>query len=249
VRAITGSLLHPSNCRLLDPAEAALSADGDGRSALLMLGFESADHDVAPWLRAALRLAKAHGGTWDEVRLTSPGAPDGGGAPPRANAARGGGHDAWRDAFLRAPYLRNAFPALGVIAETFESAVTWDKFRAFHERVTGAAEEAARQVCGSPAVVACRLAFAYPDGPAPYYTVLARGRRGEEVNQWDAIKAAVSDAVLAAGGTITHHHAIGRDHRPWYDQQRPEPFAAALRAAKAALDPKSILNPGVLIDP
>jgi alkyldihydroxyacetonephosphate synthase len=131
-----------------------------------------------------------------------------------------------------------------VIAETFESAVTWDAFPAFHERVSGAAEQAVREVSGSPGVLTCRIAFAYPDGPAPYYTVLARGRRGEEADQWDAVKAAVSDAVLAAGGTITHHHAVGRDHRRWYDQQRPGPFAAALRAAKAAVDPDAILNPG-----
>ncbi len=146
------------------------------------------------------------------------------------------------------PYLRNAFPAMGLIAETFESAVTWDRFPAFHETVTAAAAETARKLCGW-ALVTCRFAFAYPDGPAPYYTVLAQGRRGEEVAQWDAIKATASQAVLASGGTITHHHAVGRDHRPWYDQQRPEPFAAALRAAKAAVDPKAILNPGVLIDP
>lgn len=74
------------------------------------------------------------------------------------------------------------------------------------------------------------------------------GRRGEETDQWDAIKAAASDAILQTGGTITHHHAVGREHRPWYDRQRPEPFAIALRAAKAALDPNAILNPGVLID-
>jgi alkyldihydroxyacetonephosphate synthase len=147
------------------------------------------------------------------------------------------------------PYLRNAFPAMGVIAETFESAVTWDKFPAFHQAVTGAAAEAAREICRSAAVVTCRFAFAYPDGPAPYYTVLATGRPGEEAAQWDAIKASVSDAVLRAGGTITHHHAVGRDHRPWYDRQRPQPFAAALRAAKAAVDPRAVLNPGVLIDP
>ena len=67
--------------------------------------------------------------------------------------------------------------------------------------------------------------------------------------QWDEIKAAVSDALIDAGGTITHHHAVGRDHRPWYDRQRPEPFAQALRAAKRALDPAGVLNPGVLIDP
>ena len=79
--------------------------------------------------------------------------------------------------------------------------------------------------------------------------MLAPARRGDEVAQWDEIKAAVSDAVIDSGGTITHHHAVGRDHRRWYDRQRPDPFAGALRAAKRKLDPKSILNPGVLIDP
>jgi alkyldihydroxyacetonephosphate synthase len=79
--------------------------------------------------------------------------------------------------------------------------------------------------------------------------VLAPARRGSEVSQWDEIKAAVSEAIVAAGGTITHHHAVGRDHRPWYDLQRPDPFAAALGAAKSILDPGSLLNPGVLIDP
>jgi len=242
VRAITGSGLTPANCRLLDPAEAALSAGGDGTHALLVLGFESADHEVTGWLAAALELAARHGGSWDEVRARS-------GPGGRAEGGQDGPDSQWRGAFLRMPYLRNTFPAMGLIAETFESAVTWDKFPAFHERVTAAAEAATRAACGRPGAVTCRFAFAYPDGPAPYYTVLAPGRRGEEAGQWDAIKAAVSDAVLAAGGTITHHHAVGRDHRPWYDRQRPAPFAAALRAAKAALDPAGILNPGVLVDP
>ena len=241
VREITASGLRPAGCRLLDPAEAALSAGGDGRHALLMLGFESADHDQAPWLAAALQHARAHGGSWDGVRSTGPGAAGGPGEAGQSGR--------WRESFLRMPYLRNAFPAIGVLAETFESAVTWDAFPAFHEQVTAAAAAAAREACGSPAVITCRLAFAYPDGPAPYYTVLAAARRGEEAGQWDAIKASVSDAVLAAGGTITHHHAVGRDHRPWYDQQRPEPFAAALRAAKAAVDPEEVLNPGVLVGP
>jgi alkyldihydroxyacetonephosphate synthase len=89
----------------------------------------------------------------------------------------------------------------------------------------------------------------YPDGPAPYYTILAPARRGDELAQWAVIKRAASDAVIEHGGTITHHHAVGRDHRPWYDRQRPDPFAAALRGAKAAVDPGAILNPGVLIDP
>lgn len=239
VRAITGSGLSPANCRLLDPVEAATSAGGDSTHALLMLGFESADHDVTPWLKVALKLAAAHGGHPGEVRSSGP---DG-------DPVRGAGQTGrWRDSFLRMPYLRNAFPVIGLIAETFETAVTWDKFCAFHENVTAAVHEAAMRTCGS-AVLTCRFAFAYPDGPAPYYTVMAAGRRGEEADQWDAIKAAASAAILQAGGTITHHHAVGRDHRPWYDEQRPEPFALALRAAKAAIDPKAILNPGVLIDP
>jgi alkyldihydroxyacetonephosphate synthase len=96
--------------------------------------------------------------------------------------------------------------------------------------------------------VTCRISHVYPDGPAPYFTVLAPARRGEELEQWAQIKAAATDALTAAGGTITHHHAIGRDHRRWYDRQRPDPFAAALRAAKAAVDPAGLLNPGVLID-
>jgi alkyldihydroxyacetonephosphate synthase len=78
--------------------------------------------------------------------------------------------------------------------------------------------------------------------------VLAPARRGEEAEQWAEMKRAASAAVLAGGGTITHHHAVGRDHREWYDRQRPEPFATALRAAKTALDPDWRLNPGVLLD-
>ena len=93
----------------------------------------------------------------------------------------------------------------------------------------------------------CRFTHVYPDGPAPYYGIYAGGRWGSTVAQWDDIKAAVSEAIVNNGGTITHHHAVGRDHRPWYDLQRPEPFAAALAAAKASLDPAGILNPGVLI--
>ena len=111
-----------------------------------------------------------------------------------------------------------------------------------------AAERAVREVCGDGRVT-CRFTHVYPDGPAPYFTVLAPARRGAELEQWDEIKAAASDAVIAGGGTITHHHAVGRDHRPWYDRQRPDRFADALRAAKAALDPAAILNPGVLMDP
>ena len=158
--------------------------------------------------------------------------------------AAGGGDSAWRDAFLSAPYLRDSLVACGVLSETFETAITWDRFEEFHATVI----ETAARAAGDEAKVMCRFTHLYPDGPAPYFTILAPARRGSEVEQWDEIKAAVSEALIAGGGTITHHHAVGRDHRPWYDRQRPDQFAAALRAAKTALDPGAVLNPGVLID-
>jgi alkyldihydroxyacetonephosphate synthase len=114
--------------------------------------------------------------------------------------------------------------------------------------VKAATEMAIREATGLPGQVTCRFTHVYPDGPAPYFTFYALGRHGGLIDQWHAIKRAASDTLVAAGGTITHHHAVGRDHRPWYDQQRPALFAAALAAAKRALDPQGLLNPGVLID-
>ena len=238
VRALSQSGLHPSNCRLLDGDEAALTGalpgGDDSRPALLVLGFESADHEPDSWMKRALELCADHGGQSGERRGTR-----------SAGSAAGSAAGAWRDAFLQAPYLRDTLVAAGIFAETFETAVTWDRF---HELV-GTVKERAREALGGDGIVTCRLTHAYPDGAAPYFTALAPARRGDELGQWDEVKAAISEVILASGGTITHHHAVGRDHRPWYDRQRPDPFAAALRAAKAAVDPAGILNPGVLIDP
>jgi len=231
VRELSQSGLDPANCRLLDAAEARWNGAGDGEHSMLMLGFESAHYPVDGDLEIALAAARDHGGEPGEVRA--------------GGARKGEASSAWRDAFLAAPYLRDSLVCLGVLSDTFETAITWDRFEEFHATVI----ETARRAVGEPSLVTCRFTHVYPDGPAPYFTVLAPARRGAEVEQWDAIKAAVSDALIDAGGTITHHHAVGRDHRPWYDRQRPEPFARALRAAKDALDPASILNPGVLLDP
>jgi alkyldihydroxyacetonephosphate synthase len=246
VRELAQSGLDPSNCRLLDPAEAALTQAASGESAVLVLGFESAHHPVEGEMAIALEAARAHGGQPGEVRATSPPEPRRGAlraAPPADNGADA--VDSWRHAFLAAPYLRDTLVSLGVLSETFETAITWDRFEDFHATVM----ETARAAAGEPSRVMCRFTHVYPDGPAPYFTVLAPARRGAELEQWDEIKAAVSEALIAAGGTITHHHAVGRDHRPWYDRQRPDPFAEALRAAKRALDPAGVLNPGVLLDP
>jgi len=253
VRALAQSGLHPSNCRLIDPAEAQLTFSGDGSFALLVLGFESFDHEVQALLDRALAICAEHGGEVAERRVSGP-APGGpaGSAADGGQSGRGGattgGVGAWREAFLRAPYVRDTFVAMGVLSETFETAITWERFPALHEHVLAAAHGAADGPDG-PARVSCRFTHVYPDGPAPYYTVLAPARRGEESGQWAAIKQAVSDALIAAGATITHHHAVGRDHRVWYDAQRPDLFAAALRGAKAAVDPAGVMNPGVLVDP
>lgn len=261
VRALSQSGLNPANCRLLDPAESGLTNAGPPGKALLVLGFESASVPVEEQMRLALELIADHGGEAGEVKnvVREGDAKRGRGRSGAAEALHGAGAgdpvDAWRNAFLFAPYLRDSLVACGVLSETFETAITWDRFGEFHAGVTEAARDAVAEVCDAPAegpgapVFGCRFTHVYPDGPAPYYTILAPAKRGGEVEQWDEIKVAVSEAISAAGGTITHHHAVGRDHRPWYDRQRPDPFAAALRAAKAAVDPRALLNPGVLIDP
>ena len=249
VRALSQSGLHPSNCRLLDGEEAALTGavpDADARKdwpavralavehpALLVLGFESADHELEPWMDRAQELCDdCRGFVMSEDEVSSGG-------------NRGRAEGAWRDAFLQAPYLRDTLIAAGIFVETYETAVTWDRL----EALVATVRERLREALDGDGTVTCRLTHVYPDGAAPYFTVLAPARRGDELAQWDEVKAAASEAIAAGGGTITHHHAVGRDHRPWYDCQRPDPFADALRAAKAAVDPAGILNPGVLIDP
>ena len=228
VREIAQSGLNPANCRLLGHDEALMSGSGDGSRSILVLGFESADHELDPWLTRALEICGSHRG---EVH--------GGGSDPAAT---------WRAAFLRGGYLRDGLIQLGLISETFETAVTWDRFWEFHEGVLAATRQAVREVCGG-GVVSCRFAYVYPDGPAPYYSVYAPGRPGQELRQWDEIKVAAAEAIAALGGTITHHHAVGRDHRRWYLREVPGLFAAALRGAKAELDPAGIMNPGVLLEP
>jgi alkyldihydroxyacetonephosphate synthase len=228
-RALAQSGLNPSNCRLLDHDEALLSGSGDGSRSILVLGFESADHELGPWMARALEIATGHGGELPDDEQDDAAA-------------------IWRASFLRGPHIRDGMAQLGLIHETFETAVTWDRFDAFHDGVQAAVRQALNETCGGGAM-SCRFAYVYPDGPAPYYSVYAPGRPGQELEQWDAIKAAASEAIVALGGTITHHHAVGRDHRPWYLREVPELFTAALQATKAELDPSGIMNPGVLLPP
>jgi len=234
-RALAQSGLYPSNARLLDATEARLHRVRFDGTSVLLIGFESADHPLGPWLARALELARDHGG---EV-VSGPTETD--------QASKTGEAGAWRQAFFDAPYLQAALLSLGILSDTFETACSWAQFPELHARVVSAVERALAEECGG-GVVACRFTHVYPDGPAPYYTFIGALRAGGELAQWRAIKAAASDALAAAGGTITHHHAVGRTHRPWYDRERPELFGEALLAVKRALDPHGICNPGVLVD-
>ncbi len=138
-----------------------------------MLGFESAHHPVDEPMRIAVEAAREHGGKPGEVRTQDDSS---------------GGEDsvgAWRSAFLSAPYLRDSLVSLGVLSETFETAITWERFEEFHAVVM----ETARKAVGEPSKVTCRFTHVYPNGPAPYFTILAPARRGSEAEQWDEIKA------------------------------------------------------------
>ena len=242
VREIAQSGLMPSNCRLVDRNEAATMMAGDGSEDLLLLGFESAAIPVGDLLDRALAIATGHGGEVRSRRVSD-------GSDGATDDDSGAGR--WRSAFLMAPYLRDTLVCCGVLSETFESAITWDRFAEFHRSVveaTAGAAAASGPPGGPSPRVTCRLTHVYPDGAAPYFTVIGPATRGGEVEQWDEVKRAASGAIIEAGGTITHHHAVGRDHRPWYDLQRPEPFALGLASAKAGLDPSWMMNPGVLVD-
>ncbi len=248
VRALSQSGLYPTNCRLLDPVEARNNGVGDGGTAILVLGFESADHPLDAWMARALELVADHGGLYDADAVARSLKPGGGAAEHRQGAA-----GQWRHAFIRMPYYRDLMVALGVITDTFETAITWDRFDALYAGVREKVEAAIAEICGHKATVSCRFTHIYPDGPAPYFSYsalgTANGNLADSLAKWREIKVATNEIVVALGGTVTHHHAVGRDHRSGYERQSPPLFRGALAAAKASVDPAGILNPGALIDP
>jgi alkyldihydroxyacetonephosphate synthase len=236
VRAISQAGLYPASCRLLDPLEALTNMVGDGKHAVLFLAFESADHPVNAWLHRALELSADFGGEYNAEAINQEG------------THRSGAAMQWRERFLRMPLLREELTARGIIADTFETAISWEQFSHLYTSVKEATGRAIREATGQEGVVSSRFTHVYPGGPAIYFTFSALGNKPALIEQFWAIKSAASDALVKAGGTITHHHAVGRDHRRWYDQERPELFALALRSVKSTLDPGWLLNPGVLID-
>ncbi|MCV7302568.1 FAD-binding oxidoreductase [Mycobacterium barrassiae] len=152
---------------------------------------------------------------------------------------------AWEHGRFNAPYLRDSLLAAGALCETLETATNWSNVPAVKAAVTEALTKSLGE-SGTPTLVLCHISHVYPTGASLYFTVVA-GQRGNPIEQWRKAKAAASDAMMRTGATITHHHAVGADHRPWMRDEVGELGVAVLRAVKATLDPAGILNPGKLI--
>ena len=163
------------------------------------------------------------------------------------SAGRSPAH-AWLRSRFSGPYLRDELLTHGVMVETLETATQWSNLIRLHRQVGGAISSAL-SAYGTPALVMCHVSHLYESGASLYFTFLALQRAHDAIGQWQAVKDAASRAITAGGGTITHHHAVGRDHRRWYLREVPDLFACALRGAKAELDPAGIMNPGVLLEP
>ena len=166
-------------------------------------------------------------------------------------AARGGtslGEAAakgWENGRFDAPYLRDSLLSAGALCETLETATTWSNLTTLKEGVTKALTDALTE-SGTLALVMCHISHVYPTGASLYFTVVA-GQRGDVAEQWRTVKARACDAIIANGGTITHHHAVGADHRPWMTAEIGDLGVQVMRAVKKTLDPVGILNPGKLI--
>jgi alkyldihydroxyacetonephosphate synthase len=152
---------------------------------------------------------------------------------------------AWEHGRFGAPYLRDSLLAAGALCETLETATDWSNIPALKAAVTDALTAALAE-SGTPALVLCHISHVYATGASLYFTVVA-GQRGNPIEQWRAAKTAACDAIVATGATITHHHAVGADHRPWMRDEVGDLGVQVLRAVKSTLDPAGILNPGKLI--
>ncbi|MCL8024101.1 FAD-binding oxidoreductase [Nocardioides bruguierae] len=227
VRTLAQEGLLPTVLRISDETETALnladpSAVGEAASAgcLVVVDVEgSARHVARRWEEVAEVLA-AHGGT------------DLGAGPG----------EAWRDGRFHGPYLRDALLDVGVLVETLETATFWSGVDGLKAAVTDAVSAS----LGDGTLVLCHVSHVYETGCSLYFTVAAPGGQ-DRAARWGAAKAAACEAIVAAGGTITHHHAVGRDHRPWLHHEVGDVGVGVLRALKAELDPTGVLNPGVLV--
>jgi len=191
---------------------------------LAILGFEGAGEELADRRTRALALVRGGGGL---AVGRSPG-------------------EAWSRSRFAAPYLRDELLTHGVMVETLETAAQWSRVGGLHGEVASAIEQAL-SACGTPGLVMCHVSHLYETGASLYFTLLAARRADDEIGQWQAVKQAATRAIVDGGGTITHHHAVGRDHAPWMREEVGAESLAALRALKRELDPGGIMNPEKLL--
>ena len=241
VRQIVQAKLWPANCRILDPVEAERAAGLDGTASLVIVSFESAEHSQRHAIGVAVDIARGAGGVDRRRRRQGRRWSRRADRPRRQRRRVARRLHRCRPGRRHQPRSRRRHVRDGDHVGPLARAST--------PRCVSVYRARSAAVFGTTAELSCRFTHVYPDGPAPYYTWFGMGQQGSEIVQWAEVKAAASEAVLDAGGTITHHHAVGRMHRPQYDRQRPDLFADALRAAKQAVDPAGMMNPGVLIDP
>jgi alkyldihydroxyacetonephosphate synthase len=201
-----------------------LGVRGRRGGALVIVGFEG-DEESAARRRALTVRALRHGGA--------------------AYLGQAAGN-AWEHGRFQGPYLRDTLMGMGAMVETLETSHTWSRFGELHDAV-GAAIRDALDAQGTPGLVFCHLSHAYADGGSLYFTFISRARRGAELEQWAAVKQAACEAIVAHGGTITHHHAIGRDHAPYMEAEVGRAGLDVLRAVKEQLDPAGVMNPGKLL--
>ena len=198
--------------------------EGQMERCIAICGFEGNGEEVKARRGRALAQARRNGG----LAL--------GDSPGRA----------WLRGRFQAPYLRDELLTHGVMVETLETATRWSNVERLHDAMAGAIEGALRDQ-GTPGMVMCHVSHLYETGASLYCTFIARQLQGAEIEQWRAVKRAASEAIVAGGGTITHHHAVGRDHAPWLEREVGSEGVAAIRALKAELDPAGIMNPGKLL--
>lgn len=218
--------LLPTVLRLSDETETmvnlaspdAVGAASDG-GCLMIVGHEGGQEAVESRRAATATVLEGLGGT------------DLGATPGQA----------WADGRFAGPYLRDSLLDVGVLVETLETATFWGNLANLYDQVRRAL---ARSLEG--ALVLCHVSHVYETGASLYFTVAAK-EDDDPVAQWRSAKGAATDAIVAAGGSITHHHAIGRDHQPWLAAEVGEVGVEMLRAVKERLDPTGVLNPGVLV--
>jgi alkyldihydroxyacetonephosphate synthase len=219
----------PTMVRLSDETETAVGSSG-ASGCLLLIGYESPGSSSIP----SPTSSPTSSSTVDRVGFSRDE------ATPLALSVG----DEWQHTRYQAPYLRDALLRIGVLAETLETATFWSALPGLYAGVRDALNTTLSGL-GTPPVVLCHISHLYPTGASLYFTVVAK-QTEDPVAQWQAAKAAASRAILDHGGTITHHHAVGTDHAAAYAEEVGPIALAALRAVKRELDPRGILNPGVL---